>query len=52
MLIDKAIDVHHGNPHELHDATDMDDTTLQKKHRLLRMGTFTAIAIAIHNFPE
>ncbi|WP_091774656.1 zinc transporter ZupT [Piscibacillus halophilus] len=39
-----------GNPHELKKVEDMDKTP--KDPDLLKMGTFTAIAIAIHNFPE
>ncbi|UOQ85006.1 zinc transporter ZupT [Gracilibacillus salinarum] len=40
-----------GNPHELKKVEDMEK---QPKHdaNLLKMGTFTALAIAIHNFPE
>jgi len=50
-LIDKLIDPDSGNPHEMHDAEEMNQTAV-KKHKLLRMGIFTALAIAIHNFPE
>ena len=39
------------NPHELHSVEDVEDETL-KKDNLMRMGLFTALAIAIHNFPE
>lgn len=38
------------NPHELRDVDDMEDMT--EKNELLRMGMFSALAIAIHNFPE
>jgi ZIP family zinc transporter len=40
------------NPHELKnlDYSDSDDTIHNKK--LMRMGMFSAMAIAIHNFPE
>ncbi len=38
------------NPHELRDVDELDEST--KKKRLLRMGLFSALAIAIHNFPE
>jgi zinc transporter, ZIP family len=44
-----------GNPHELHDVEDMDDQEKAAKNKekaLLRMGLFSALAIAIHNFPE
>ena len=51
-LLDKCIDHDHGNPHEMHDAEEMDDKEVIKKHKLLRMGLFTALAIGIHNFPE
>lgn len=36
------------NPHEVHDA----DTKSNRDYNLLRVGVFTALAIAIHNFPE
>jgi zinc transporter, ZIP family len=39
------------NPHELHNVEDVDNEAL-KKGNLMRMGVFTALAIAIHNFPE
>src|SRR5699024_5212386 len=48
-LIDKFVQ-QQGNPHELKKIEDK-----QKKvdeTELLKMGTFTALAIAIHNFPE
>ena len=32
--------------------TDGCDTTCQKRHRIKRAGLLTAIAIAVHNFPE
>jgi len=38
------------NPHELHSVEEMDEGPHDQ--RLLRMGVFTALAIAIHNFPE
>lgn len=44
------------NPHELRSIEEMDDKEEQKKAResksLMRMGLFTGVAIAIHNFPE
>lgn len=46
------------NPHEVHCDDSMSDGACQdvheqhKKRSLLRMGTMTALAIAIHNFPE
>ncbi|OVE73673.1 zinc transporter ZupT [bacterium B17] len=39
------------NPHTIHTVEEEDDPSQKEKH-LLRMGIFTAIAIAIHNFPE
>lgn len=38
------------NPHEAHCAEEMDSPHHDRK--LMRMGTLTALAIAIHNFPE
>lgn len=51
-LIDRLIDRAHGNPHEIHRVEEMDDDSEKRRHMLLRMGLFTALAIAIHNFPE
>lgn len=48
-LIDKFIPKQ-GNPHELKKVEDMKNKPDQQQ--LLKMGTFTALAIAIHNFPE
>ncbi len=39
------------NPHEMRKVEDINEQTL-KKNRLNRMGVLTALAIAIHNFPE
>jgi len=39
------------NPHEMHKIEEMDGKP-DKTKRLMRMGLFTALAIAIHNFPE
>jgi zinc transporter, ZIP family len=39
------------NPHEIHKVEEIDDKELKNK-KLARMGIFTALAIAIHNFPE
>ena len=42
-----------GNPHEMHWVEEMQESKKAvKEARLLRMGMFTALAIAIHNFPE
>lgn len=51
-LIDKLIPKA-GNPHEVKKVEDMSkqENGLDDSH-LLKMGTFTALAIAIHNFPE
>jgi ZIP family zinc transporter len=37
------------NPHEIHDINELDK---EPNKALLRMGLFSALAIAIHNFPE
>ncbi len=39
------------NPHEIHKVEEIDNASL-KNRKLARMGVFTALAIAIHNFPE
>lgn len=48
-LIDKFIPKQ-SNPHELKTVEDMNSKP--NNQSLLKMGTFTAMAIAIHNFPE
>ncbi len=40
------------NPHEVKSIEDMSDAKNNKDKKLMRMGVFTALAIAIHNFPE
>lgn len=61
-LIDKFVPSYE-NPHEIYDLSDIDDLNeiedyevTKKKQKqdanLLRMGVFSALAIAIHNFPE
>lgn len=51
-LIDKLIP-ESTNPHEIHDANASEEQKEHhKKKKLLRMGLFSALAIAIHNFPE
>lgn len=40
-----------GNPHEVKKVEDMKGSKVHDP-ALLKMGTFTALAIAIHNFPE
>ena len=49
-LIDKLIPSFE-NPHEIRLVEDM-DKDIDGKSKLMRMGLFTALAIAIHNFPE
>lgn len=46
-IIDKLVPSHE-NPHEIRDVNEMDN----KNEKLMRMGMLSAIAIAIHNFPE
>lgn len=51
-LIDKLVPSFE-NPHEVRRVEEMDQIKEAKKfRRLYRMGLFTALAIAIHNFPE
>ncbi|MCG8410802.1 MAG: zinc transporter ZupT, partial [Bacteroidales bacterium] len=52
-LIDKLIPSIE-NPHEIRMIEDMDGCSkeISKKSKLMKMGIFTALAIAIHNFPE
>jgi ZIP family zinc transporter len=42
------------NPHEQHSLIDIENVQHSVKHKqaLYRMGVFSALAIAIHNFPE
>jgi len=41
------------NPHEIKRVEDMaSPDSAGRNHKLMRMGLFTALAIAIHNFPE
>lgn len=44
------------NPHEVSTVSDLENITSENKtkpnNNLMRMGIFTALAIAIHNFPE
>jgi zinc transporter, ZIP family len=49
-IIDKLIPKAE-NPHEVHVVEDNYNEEM-KKSNLMRMGLFTALAIAIHNFPE
>ncbi len=53
-IIDHLIPSHE-NPHEISNinaADDADDAVEVKDSRLMRMGLFSALALAIHNFPE
>lgn len=51
-LIDKLIPSFE-NPHEVHKVEDIDkNIEMAKKQKLMKMGVLSAIAIAIHNFPE
>ncbi|MFS8541823.1 MAG: zinc transporter ZupT, partial [Tissierellales bacterium] len=51
-LIDKTIPSEE-NPHEWRDVGEMDDQQkASETSQLMRMGMFSALAIAIHNFPE
>ncbi len=49
-IIDRVIPSYE-NPHEVRSVEDMNEPT-QKNKKLIRMGLFSALAIAIHNFPE
>ena len=50
-LIDKLVPTFE-NPHEMHRIEEIRSGAVPADPRLLRMGVFSAIAIAIHNFPE
>ena len=53
-LIDKMVPSFE-NPHEVREIEEMQQHEVQehkKKKELMRMGIFSALAIAIHNFPE
>lgn len=50
-IIDKLIPSGE-NPHEIKSVEDMKDNNPRNNRKLYRMGIFTALAIAIHNFPE
>lgn len=49
-LIDKLVPSYE-NPHELHDVSEMSEE-IRKNAQLRRLGVLSAIAIAVHNFPE
>ena len=50
-LIDKVIPSEE-NPHEPKKVEQENDPNAPKPQKLMRMGVFTALAIAVHNFPE
>ena len=51
-LIDKLVPSFE-NPHEIHKIEEMEDTEQSIQfNKLYRMGILTAVALAIHNFPE
>jgi len=50
-LIDNLVPSHE-NPHELKNVKCQDQKAKPDNKKLLRMGIFSALAIAIHNFPE
>lgn len=50
-LIDKLIPSYE-NPHEIGNIARQGPPSGDEKRKLLRMGMFSALAIAIHNFPE
>lgn len=50
-IIDKLIPSRE-NPHEIGNIPQLEAKEQTKEQRLMRMGIFSALAIAIHNFPE
>ncbi|HBE9725052.1 zinc transporter ZupT [Clostridioides difficile] len=50
-VIDKLIPQEE-NPHEIKKMENIEEKNIKKNKSLLRTGIFTAMAIAIHNFPE
>lgn len=51
-LVDKLVPSFE-NPHEIHKIEEMADADkMGRDHKLFRLGVFSALAIAIHNFPE
>ena len=49
--IDKLVPYFH-NPHEIHTAAKFEAMDEKEKQKLMRMGLFSALAVAVHNFPE
>ena len=50
-LVDKLVP-DHIEPQMLDDSTPAENEDILKRHKLKRLGLFTAVALAIHNFPE
>ncbi|MBN2200485.1 zinc transporter ZupT [bacterium] len=50
-LIDRLIPSYE-NPHEMNTQDKIRNSSEEEKRKLMRMGLFSALAIAIHNFPE
>ncbi|MFO8087272.1 MAG: zinc transporter ZupT [Bacteroidales bacterium] len=50
-VIDKLIPEFE-NPHEIRSVEEVEAQKQMRDQKLMRMGLFTALAIAIHNFPE
>jgi ZIP family zinc transporter len=50
-LIDKLVPSYE-NPHELNVGKKIEHASEKDQRKLMRMGVFSALAIAIHNFPE
>ena len=50
-IIDKLIPSYE-NPHEMKQLGNGSSSVKNGNHKLMRMGVFSAIAIAVHNFPE
>lgn len=51
MVIDAAVP-NYENPHHMVDDDAEDNSSDDSKNKLMRLGVFSAVAIAIHNFPE
>ena len=55
VVISKLIDEFipdHVEEKDFSEECDINDTKCQRQHRIKRSGILTAIAIAVHNFPE
>ncbi len=50
-VIDKTLPSYE-NPHEMNVLEKIESSSKSEKKKLMRMGVFSAVAIAIHNFPE